>query len=102
MSTLTYSDGRETKGTISPGYHLYTSEEDLVIHCILILSCCNEKWLYTRKPIESQFLEYHLGTNVDKNGMFVEKGHTGDFSHWCGAGLSKIHISRVIINQVGV
>ncbi len=80
LSTLTYLHGRGAKGMISPGYHLDIYEEDWVIF-----------WFYLAETgngfIQETPIEYHLSTNVSKNEMFVGKGHTHDFSHWCGCWL---------------
>ena len=78
--TLTYLDEYGTKGTISPGYHLDICGEYLIIFWFCIPE--TENVFIPETPIENQLFKYHLNTNERKNETSIEKGHTGDSSHW--------------------
>ena len=68
---------------ISPGYHLDISGGNLIIFWFCLAE--TENGFIQETPIDNQFFEYCLSTNLGKNEMSYWQGHTGDSPHWCGS-----------------
>ncbi len=91
LSTLTYLDGHGTNGMISPGYHLDISDENVIIFLFCLADTGNG--FIQETPIENQFFEYCLSTNLGKMKHSMDKvtqviPHTG-----VEADLFQLHIS---------